>query len=102
MGQHLETLVALPAAELAWLAIGFGGQALFASRFLYQWIASERAGRSYIPRAFWYLSLAGGVTLLAYAIHRGDPVFILGQATGAFIYIRNLVLLHRNAELESA
>lgn len=102
MGQYLETLAALPAVELAWLAIGFGGQALFASRFLYQWIASERAGRSYIPRAFWYFSLGGGVTLLAYAIHRGDPVFILGQTTGAVIYIRNLVLLHRNAELESA
>ena len=102
MGQHLEALAALPAAELAWLAIGFGGQALFASRFLYQWIASERAGRSYIPRPFWYFSLAGGVTLLAYAVHRGDPVFILGQATGAIIYIRNLVLLHRTAELESA
>lgn len=102
MGQYIETLAALPAPELAWLAIGFGGQALFASRFLYQWIASERAGRSYIPRAFWYLSLAGGVTLLAYAIRRGDPVFILGQATGAIIYIRNLILLHRNADLESA
>lgn len=102
MAQYINTLAALPALELTWLAIGFGGQALFASRFLYQWIASERAGRSYIPRTFWYLSLAGGVTLLAYAIHQGDPVFILGQATGAIIYIRNLVLLHRNAELQSA
>ena len=78
------------------------GAAIVPSRFLYQWIASERAGRSYIPRPFWHLSLAGGITLLGYAIHRGDPVFIPGQATGAVTYIRNLVLLHRNAEFESA
>lgn len=102
MERYLETLATLPPGELAWLAIGFGGQAVFASRFLYQWVASERAGRSYIPRAFWYLSLVGGITLLAYAVHRGDPVFILGQTPGTIIYIRNLVLLHRHDELESA
>ena len=74
----------------AWFALGFVGQAFFFSRFLIQWLASERAGRSVFPVAFWYLSLFGGVTLLAYAIHLRDPVFILGQATGAFIYLRNL------------
>ena len=102
MNELIQQWLALPGADLVWLAVGFGGQAIFASRFLYQWIASERAGRSHIPRAFWYLSLAGGLTLLSYAIHRGDPVFILGQTTGAVIYIRNLVLLHRRGQLESA
>ena len=102
MGDYLQTLTTLPPIELVWLAIGFGGQAIFASRFLYQWIASERAGRSYIPRAFWYLSLGGGITLLVYAIHRGDPVFIVGQLTGAAIYTRNLVLIHRSDQLNSA
>ncbi|MCY3988896.1 MAG: lipid-A-disaccharide synthase N-terminal domain-containing protein [Gammaproteobacteria bacterium] len=101
MTDLFEQWLALPTGDLIWLAVGLGGQAIFASRFLYQWIASERAGRSHIPRAFWYLSLAGGLTLLSYAIHRGDPVFILGQTTGAMIYIRNLVLLHRRGQLES-
>jgi len=77
-------------SDYVWLAIGFVGQAFFFSRFLVQWIASERAGRSVIPMAFWYLSLGGGVTLFVYALHIGDPVFILGQSCGAFIYLRNL------------
>jgi len=73
-----------------WLSVGFIGQALFSMRFLVQWLQSERVKRSVIPDAFWYFSVAGGVTLLAYAIHRVDPVFIVGQATGLFIYFRNL------------
>ena len=77
-------------ANIVWYAVGFLGQAFFFSRFLLQWLASERAGRSVIPLSFWYLSLLGGVTLLVYAIHLGDPVFIIGQSTGAFIYLRNL------------
>jgi len=81
--------------EKFWLVLGFAAQALFASRFLVQWIASERVGRSIIPNAFWFLSLAGGLLLLTYAIYRKDPVFILGQATGAFIYTRNLILIYR-------
>ncbi len=76
-----------------WLAIGFGGQLLFSLRFLVQWIASERSKKSVIPISFWYLSIAGGLTLLAYAIWRRDPVFILGQSTGCFIYARNLYLI---------
>lgn len=80
-----------------WLAIGFFGQALFFARFFVQWIASERRKESVIPRSFWYLSLAGGTVLLAYAIHRRDPVFILGQATGFLIYTRNLWFIHRPA-----
>ncbi len=78
-----------------WLIIGFIGQALFSMRFLLQWIASERKGESVIPTLFWHFSLAGGLTLLAYAIYKQDPVFILGQSAGAFIYIRNLVLIFR-------
>ncbi len=82
-------------SSTAWLILGFVGQAFFFSRFLVQWIASERAGRSVIPIAFWYLSLFGGATLLVYAIYRRDPVFILGQSTGAFIYLRNVALRRR-------
>lgn len=78
-----------------WLAIGFTAQLLFSARFLVQWIASEREHRSVIPVAFWILSLAGGTLLLAYAIWRKDPVFILGQSTGALIYSRNLYLVFR-------
>jgi lipid-A-disaccharide synthase-like uncharacterized protein len=79
----------------AWLVIGFLGQACFFSRFLVQWMASERAGRSLVPRAFWYLSIAGGTIVLSYAIWRRDPVFILGQSVGLFVYLRNLILLRR-------
>ena len=78
-----------------WLIIGFIGQGLFSMRFLVQWIASERKGESVVPVLFWYFSLAGGLTLLAYAIYKQDPVFILGQGAGAFIYIRNLILIFR-------
>ena len=81
--------------ESLWLAVGFTGQALFSMRFLVQWLQSERLRRSVIPTAFWYFSLGGGVTLLAYAIHRKDPVFILGQLVGVFIYARNLHLVIR-------
>jgi len=79
-----------------WLAIGFLGQALFSARFIVQWLSSERVKKSVIPTAFWYFSLAGGATLLAYAIHREDPVFIVGQAAGLFIYLRNLQFLLRD------
>ncbi len=78
-----------------WLAVGLLGQLCFTSRFLIQWIASERAKRSIVPEAFWYFSIIGGVTLLIYAAYRKDPVFILGQATGLFIYFRNLYFLKR-------
>ncbi|MGB3146238.1 MAG: lipid-A-disaccharide synthase N-terminal domain-containing protein [Paracoccaceae bacterium] len=80
--------------ELWWVVIGLGGQLMFTTRFLVQWIASERAGRSVVPIAFWYFSISGGVILLAYAIYRADPVFILGQSLGVFIYSRNLWLIH--------
>lgn len=88
--------------EMIWLGVGFLGQALFGSRFLIQWLASERLGRSHIPLAFWYLSIAGGATLLSYAIYRADPVFILGQVTGVFIYARNLYLIRRERNQDAA
>ena len=78
-----------------WLAVGFLGQALFFGRFFVQWIASERRKESVIPRSFWFLSLGGGIILLLYSIHRRDPVFIVGQATGMFIYTRNLWFIYR-------
>lgn len=86
---------ALFSVDHVWLAIGFLGQALFASRFIIQWFKSEMEGRSIIPVAFWYCSLGGGVVLLAYAVHKLDPVFILGQASGLFVYGRNLYLISR-------
>jgi len=89
-------------AALAWLIVGFSGQALFSLRFLAQWLQSERLRRSVVPVAFWYFSLFGGVTLLAYAIHRRDPVFIVGQATGIFIYARNLQLIRQERRTAAA
>jgi lipid-A-disaccharide synthase-like uncharacterized protein len=85
--------------ERAWLAIGFAGQALFASRFIIQWFRSEMEGRSVIPLSFWYCSLGGGIVLLAYALYKKDPVFILGQASGLFVYSRNLYLIFRERNL---
>ncbi len=80
---------------------GFAAQAIFAARFIVQWIASEKEKRSVIPMAFWYLSLTGGVMLLIYAIYRKDPVFILGQASGLIVYIRNIVFrIREKRELE--
>ncbi len=78
-----------------WLAVGLLGQAAFASRFLVQWIASERAGESYVPLSFWYLSIAGSLTLLVYAIHRKDPVFVIAYLPNCVVYVRNLMLIHR-------
>jgi lipid-A-disaccharide synthase-like uncharacterized protein len=76
--------------ETIWLVIGFVGQALFSARFIVQWIKSEREKKSVFPIAFWYFSIGGGVTLLAYAVYRQDPVFIVGQLSGLLIYFRNL------------
>lgn len=81
--------------ETVWLIIGFIGQAMFTMRFLVQWITSERKKKSVIPVAFWFLSIAGGLILLSYAIYRLDPVFILGQSFGVLVYGRNLYLIHK-------
>ncbi|MCV2872056.1 lipid-A-disaccharide synthase N-terminal domain-containing protein [Defluviimonas sp. WL0050] len=82
--------------EFWWVAFGLFGQLMFTGRFLVQWIASERAKKSVVPLSFWYLSMAGGLILLTYAIYRKDVVFILGQSTGVFIYARNLWLIHKD------
>ena len=76
-----------------WIVIGFIGQALFSARFIVQWLATEKARASIIPETFWYFSFAGGAMLLAYAIYRMDPVFILGQAMGLVIYARNIYFI---------
>ena len=89
-----ETLGVESRTELIWVIIGLGGQIMFMMRFLIQWIVSEREKRSVIPIAFWYFSIAGAAILLAYAIWRRDPVFILGQSLGFFIYARNLWLIY--------
>jgi lipid-A-disaccharide synthase-like uncharacterized protein len=85
-----------------WLAVGFLGQAMFTSRFLVQWVASEKRKASVVPVSFWWLSIAGALTLLAYSIHRRDPVFVLGQVAGLLVYGRNLVLLRRTGMSEGA
>jgi lipid-A-disaccharide synthase-like uncharacterized protein len=81
--------------EHVWLGVGLLGQSLFSARFLVQWIASERRQQSVVPVQFWYFSLAGGLTLLAYAVYRLDPVFIIGQLTGLVVYLRNLYFIRR-------
>ncbi len=85
-----------------WLGIGFLAQFLFSMRFIVQWIASEKRKESIIPIYFWYFSLGGGILLLLYAIHRKDPVFILGQGMGVFIYLRNLMLIYKKKKKECA
>jgi lipid-A-disaccharide synthase-like uncharacterized protein len=82
--------VSTPGLEKAWLAIGLMAQLLFSMRFIVQWVASERARRSIVPETFWYFSCTGGLLLLAYALYRADPVFVLGQGTGLLIYARNI------------
>jgi lipid-A-disaccharide synthase-like uncharacterized protein len=85
-----------------WAYIGIIAQALFTARFVVQWLASEKAGRSVIPFSFWLLSIGGGVLLLIYALYRRDPVFILGQAFGVLIYLRNLTFVLRERREEKA
>jgi lipid-A-disaccharide synthase-like uncharacterized protein len=77
------------------ILIGYIAQALFAMRFVVQWIASERAGKSVVPTAFWVFSIGGGLMLLGYAVYRKDPVFIIGQTFGVFVYLRNLQFVIR-------
>ena len=92
----LNFLSNLTAIESFFLIIGFVGQGLFASRFIVQWILSEKRGESYIPIVFWYLSIFGGIGLLTYAIFRKDPVIITGQSFGLLVYLRNLILISKN------
>ncbi len=78
-----------------WLAFGVIAQLLFTARFIVQWLASEKAGRSVVPMAFWFFSIAGGMMTLVYGIVRREPIIIMGQALAIFIYLRNLVLIFR-------
>ena len=78
------------------MVIGLIGQGMFSMRFILQWIASEKAGRSVVPFSFWLFSLGGSALLLVYAVYRRDPVFILGQAPNLFIYSRNIYLIRKN------
>ncbi len=89
--RHFIDILANPIGMLGML-----GQGLFFSRFLVQWLASEKKGKSTIPHSFWYLSIGGGLLLLLYAIWRKDPVITLGQAVGLFVYVRNLMLIRRH------
>lgn len=93
---------ALSGYELFWIVLGFCAQFMFMMRFVMQWIFSERARRSVVPEVFWYFSIAGGVLLLAYAIHRADPVFIAGQGLGLIIYARNVYFIWREKLLGRA
>ncbi|WP_419420402.1 lipid-A-disaccharide synthase N-terminal domain-containing protein [Legionella sp. D16C41] len=81
--------------DYIWLIVGLIGQGIFSARFIVQWLVSEREKRSVIPVTFWYLSLLGGITLFMYAVYKQDPVFIVGQFSGVFIYSRNLYLITR-------
>ena len=92
MSNYLESLTYI---EIVFLVIGFLGQGIFASRFIVQWVYSEKKGESSIPIIFWYLSIFGGLGLLTYAIFRKDPVIITGQLFGIFIYTRNLFLIYK-------
>ena len=85
-----------------WLAFGLAGNLTFSCRFLVQWVAAERAKRSFIPTAFWYLSIAGSAILLIYAVHRKDPVFTLAYLPNCVVYVRNLMLIHRAGDHGSA
>ena len=95
--KHFLDVLAQPMGML-----GLLGQVLFFSRFLVQWIASEKKGRSTIPLSFWYLSIGGGGLLLVYAVWRRDPVITLGQLVGLFVYVRNLMLIHRHKTAQPA
>jgi lipid-A-disaccharide synthase-like uncharacterized protein len=89
--------------KLSWIVLlGYAGQALFTMRFVVQWIASERAGKSVIPLAFWFFSIGGGLLLFGYALYIKDPVFILGQGFGVFVYLRNLYFIKRERKTVSA
>lgn len=85
-------------AEHIWVSIGFLGQALFSMRFILQWLASEKIKRSVVPHVFWYFSLGGGIILFLYAVYRRDPVFMIGQGAGIFVYLRNIYFIRRHSE----
>ncbi len=93
VGSYLHNVFVV---KLSWLVLlGYVGQALFTMRFVVQWIATERAKKSVIPITFWFFSIGGGLLLFGYALSIRDPVFILGQGFGVFVYLRNLNFVYR-------
>ena len=84
-----------------WIILGFIGMALFSSRFIVQWIASERKKESIIPISFWYLSIVGSLVMLSYSMKRADVVFILSYLFNSFVYVRNLYFIYRKRRLEA-
>jgi lipid-A-disaccharide synthase-like uncharacterized protein len=97
-----EWWAAVSGIDAVWIVFGLAAQGMFFLRFLLQWIASERVKRSIVPETFWYFSLAGGLMLFLYAVHRADPVIMIGQLTGLFIYARNISLIWAQKRLEQA
>jgi len=80
-----------------WATIAMIGQVIFGGRFILQWIVSEYKKRSHVPTAFWFISLAGSLILLSYAIHIKNPIFMLGFSLNTLIYMRNLHLIYKHA-----
>ena len=80
-----------------WFALGMVGQAIFFSRFLVQWIATERRQEVVMPVSFWWLSLAGAAVSLVAFVAINQPVLILAQIVGMVVYLRNLVIHNRQA-----
>jgi lipid-A-disaccharide synthase-like uncharacterized protein len=98
VGDYMQNVFVL---QLNWgVLLGYAGQFLFGMRFFVQWVASERVGRSVIPIAFWFFSIGGGLLLFVYALYIRDPVFIIGQGLGLFVYLRNLYLVFRERRIE--
>ena len=94
----LEMIGADTPLDAMWLTVGLLGQLMFTARLVVQWWASEKAGRSVVPVTFWYFSILGSLIVLAYGIHKLEPVIIIGQLPGTVIYARNLWLLRKEKE----
>jgi lipid-A-disaccharide synthase-like uncharacterized protein len=99
VGNYLQNVFVMKLSW--WVLLGYAGQALFTMRFVVQWIASERARKSVIPVAFWFFSIGGGLLLFVYSLYIRDPVFILGQGLGLFVYLRNLYFVYRERRVEA-
>lgn len=84
-----------------WIIVGLVAQLMFTARFLVQWVVSEKKGESTVPVIFWYFSVVGGLMLLTYAVWRREPVFVIGQAAGLIVYIRNLMLIYKTKKAKS-
>ena len=81
-----------------WAMLGWLGNAVFFSRFFFQWYATEKKKQVVVPVAFWWLSLAGCLFLLVYALHRHDAVIVFGYIVSWIPYVRNLVIHYRHTK----